>query len=35
LFLAVTFAITSNRHTKNFLPKSEEHEQANEHSASA
>ena len=35
LFLAVTFAITSNRYTKNFLTKSEEHEQANEHSASA
>ena len=35
LLLAVTFAITSNRSTKNFLTKSEEHEQSNEHSASA
>ena len=35
LLLAVTFAITSNRHTKNFLNQSEEHEQSNEHSASA
>ena len=35
LLLAVTFAITSNRSIKNFLTKSEEHEQSNEHSASA
>lgn len=35
LLLAVTFVITSNRHTKNFLNQSEEHEQSNEHSASA
>jgi hypothetical protein len=35
LLLAVTFAITSTRSTKNFLTKSEEHEQSNEHSASA
>lgn len=35
LLVVVTFAITSNRHTKNFLTKSEEHEQSNEHSASA
>ena len=35
LLLAVTFAITSNRYTKNFFTKSEEHEQSNEHSASA
>ena len=35
LLLAVTFAITSNRPTKNFLNQSEEHEQPNEHSASA
>ena len=34
LLLAVTFTITSNRYTKNFLTKSEEHEQSNEHSAS-
>ena len=35
LLLAVTFAITLNRHTINFFTKSEEHEQSNEHSASA
>ena len=35
LLLAVTFAITTNRHIKNFFTKSEEHEQSNEHSASA
>ena len=35
LLLAVTFAITSNRHTKKFLNQSEEHEQSNEYSASA
>lgn len=35
LLLAVTFAITSNRYMKNFLTKSEEHEQSNEDSASA
>ena len=35
LLLAVTFVITSNRYTKDFLTKSEEHEQSNEHSASA
>ena len=35
LLLAVTFAIIFNRHTKNFLTKSEEHEQSNEDSAPA
>jgi hypothetical protein len=35
LLLAVTFAITTNRYIKNFFTKSEEHEQSNEHSASA
>ena len=35
LLLTVTLTITSNRHTKNFLTKSEEHEQSNENSASA
>lgn len=35
LLLAVTFASALNRHTKNFFTKSEEHEQSNEHSASA
>jgi hypothetical protein len=35
LLLAVTVVITSNRHTINFLTKSEAHEQSNEHSASA
>ena len=35
LLLTLTFASTLNRHTKNFLSKSEEHEQSNEHSAPA
>ena len=35
LLLAVTFVITSNRHTKNFLNQSEEHEQSNEYPASS
>ena len=35
LLLAVTFASTLNRHTKNFFTKSEEHEQSNEHSTPA
>ena len=35
LLLAVTFAITLNRHTRNFSTRSEEHDQSNEHSASA
>lgn len=35
LLLAVTFASTLNRHTKNFFTQSEEHEQSNEHSAPA
>ena len=35
LLLALTFASTLNRHTKNFFTRSEEHEQSNEHSASA
>jgi hypothetical protein len=33
--LAVTFASTLSRNTKNFFTKSEEHEQSNEHSTSA
>ena len=35
LLLAVTFAITLNRHTRNFFTRSEEHDQSNEHSAPA
>lgn len=35
LLLAVTFVSALNRNTKNFFTKSEEHEQSNEHSASA
>jgi glucose dehydrogenase len=35
LLLAVTFASALNRSAKNFLTKSEEHEQSNEHSAPA
>lgn len=35
LLLAVTFASTLNRYTKNFFTKSEEHEQSNEHSTPA
>ena len=35
LLLALTFVITLNRHTKNFLTKSEAHEQSNEHSSPA
>ena len=35
LLLAVTLASALNRNTKNFLIQSEEHEQSNEHSASA
>jgi hypothetical protein len=32
LLLAVTFAITLNRYTKNFFTRSEEHEQSDEYS---
>jgi hypothetical protein len=35
LLVAVTFASTLNRRTKNFFTKSEEHEQSNKHSAPA
>lgn len=35
LLLAVTFAITLNRHTRIFFTRSEEHDQSNEHSAPA
>ena len=35
LLLAVTLASALNRNTRNFLTRSEEHEQSNEHSASA